>query len=365
MRLKKITLLSGDGIGPEVSHEGEKLLKVIEELFDYKFEIIKKDFGGIAIDKYGIPLPEDTLDSCKKSDAVLLAAIGGPKYDNLPREKRPETGLLGLRAGLNAFSNLRPVIAFDSLLDSSTIKKEILSGTDLIVVRELTGGLYFGKPKGIEIRNGERVGFNTMLYAESEIRRIAKVAFDIARKRKKKVTSTDKANILDVSQLWRDIVTEVSKDYKDVTLEHLYIDNASMQLIKNPRQFDVILAENLFGDILSDEGAMLTGSIGMLPSASMGDGSFPSIYEPVHGSAPDIAGKNLANPIAMILSIAMMFKYSFNDERIYDTILKSVKNILNEGYRTKDIQQDKCKLTGTVEMGDLICKQVKSFNCKV
>lgn len=365
MRLKKITLLSGDGIGPEVSREGEKLLKVIEELFNYKFEIIKKDFGGIAIDKYGTPLPEDTLDSCKKSDAVLLAAIGGPKYDNLPREKRPETGLLELRTGLNAFSNLRPVIVFDSLLDSSTIKKEVLSGTDLIVVRELTGGLYFGKPKGIEIRNGERVGFNTMLYAESEIRRIAKVAFDIARKRKKKVTSIDKANILDVSQLWRDIVTEISKDYKDVTLEHLYIDNASMQLIKNPRQFDVILAENLFGDILSDEGAMLTGSIGMLPSASMGDGSFPSIYEPVHGSAPDIAGKNLANPIAMILSIAMMFKYSFNDEKVYDAILKSVKNILNEGYRTKDIQQDKCKLTGTVEMGDLICKQVKSFNCKV
>ena len=263
-----------------------------------------------------------------------------------------------MRAGLNAFSNLRPVIAFDSLLDSSTIKKEILSGTDLIVVRELTGGLYFGKPKGIEIRNGERVGFNTMLYAESEIRRIAKVAFDIARKRKKKVTSTDKANILDVSQLWRDIVTEVSKDYKDVTLEHLYIDNASMQLIKNPRQFDVILAENLFGDILSDEGAMLTGSIGMLPSASMGDGSFPSIYEPVHGSAPDIAGKNLANPIAMILSIAMMFKYSFNDERIYDTILKSVKNILNEGYRTKDIEQDGCKLVGTIEIGYLICKKI-------
>ena len=293
VQTKKITLLSGDGIGPEVSKEGEKLLKIIETQFDYKFEIIKKDFGGIAIDKHGTPLPEDTLNSCKKSDAVLLAAIGGPKYDNLPREKRPETGLLGLRAGLNTFANLRPVMLFDSLLDSSTIKKEILSSTDLIVVRELTGGLYFGKPKGIEVRNGERVGFNTMIYTESEIRRIAKVAFEIARKRKKKVTSIDKANVLDVSQLWRDVVVEVSKDYKDVTLEHLYIDNASMQLIKNPKQFDVILAENLFGDILSDEGAMLTGSIGMLPSASMGNGSLPSIYEPVHGSAPDIAGKNL------------------------------------------------------------------------
>ena len=366
MKTKKITLLSGDGIGPEVSKEGEKLLKVIESNFDYKFEIIKKDFGGVAIDKHGVPLPEDTLNSCKKSDAVLLAAIGGPKYDNLPREKRPESGLLGLRAGLNAFANLRPVMLFDPLLDSSTLKKEVISGVDLIVIRELTGGLYFGKPKGIEIRNvgacrdkpTEKVGFNTMIYTESEIKRIAKIAFEIAKKRKKKVTSIDKANVLDVSQLWRDVVIEVSKDYSDVILEHLYIDNAAMQLIKNPKQFDVILAENLFGDILSDEGAMLTGSIGMLPSASMGDGSFPSIYEPVHGSAPDIAGKNLANPIAMILSIAMMFKYSFNDEKIYDLILKSVKNILNEGYRTKDIYQDGSKLVGTIEMGDLVCNKI-------
>ena len=360
MNIKKITLLSGDGIGPEVSAECEKLLKVIENQFEYKFEITKKDFGGVAIDKYGTPLPEDTLNSCKKSDAVILAAIGGPKYDNLPREKRPETGLLGLRAGLNAFANLRPVMLFDPLLDSSTLKKEVLSGTDLIVIRELTGGLYFGKPKGIEVRNGEKVGFNTMIYSESEVKRIAKVAFEIASKRRKKVTSIDKANVLDVSQLWRDVVIEVSKEYKDVTLEHLYIDNAAMQLIKNPRQFDVILAENLFGDILSDEGAMLTGSIGMLPSASMGDGSLPSIYEPVHGSAPDIAGKNLANPIAMMLSIAMMFKYSFNDEGIYNVILKSVKSILNEGYRTKDIQQDGCKLVGTSEMGDLICNKVST-----
>ena len=358
MQTKKITLLSGDGIGPEVSKEAEKLLNVIEKQFDYKFEIIKKDFGGVAIDKHGVPLPEDTLNTCKKSDAVLLAAIGGPKYDNLPREKRPESGLLELRAGLNAFANLRPVMLFDPLLDSSTIKKEVLSGTDLIVIRELTGGLYFGKPKGIEVRNGEKVGFNTMIYTESEIKRIAKVAFEIAKKRKKKVTSIDKANVLDVSQLWRDTVIEVSKNYKDVTLEHLYIDNAAMQLIKNPKQFDVILAENLFGDILSDEGAMLTGSIGMLPSASMGDGSFPSIYEPVHGSAPDIAGKNLANPIAMILSIAMMFKYSFNNEKIYDTILKSVQNVLDEGYRTKDIAQDGCKLVGTIEMGDLVCNKI-------
>ncbi len=362
MNLKKITLLSGDGIGPEVSAEGEKLLKVIETIFGYKFEIIKKDFGGIAIDKYGTPLPDDTLDSCRKSDAVLLAAIGGPRYDNLPREKRPESGLLGLRGGLNAFANLRPVMVFDSLLDSSTLKKEVLAGVDLIVVRELTGGLYFGKPKGVEIKDGERIGFNTMIYSESEIKRIAKVAFEIAKKRKKKITSIDKANVLDVSQLWRDVVTEVSKDYKDITLEHLYIDNASMQLIKNPKQFDVILAENLFGDILSDEGAMLTGSIGMLPSASMGDRSFPSIYEPVHGSAPDIAGKNIANPIAMMLSIAMMFKYSFNDEKAYDSILKSVKNILNEGYRTKDIEQKGCKLIGTVEMGDLICKKITTLS---
>ena len=355
MQTKNITLLSGDGIGPEVSAEGEKLLKIIEKSFDYKFEIIKKDFGGIAIDKFGIPMPEDTLDICKKSDAVLLAAIGGPKWDNLPREKRPESGLLGLRAGLQAFSNLRPVMVFDPLLDSSTIKKDILSGTDLIVVRELTGGLYFGKPRGIEKRGNEKVGFNTMVYTESEIRRIAKVAFDIAKKRKKKVTSVDKANVLDVSQLWRDVVTEVSKDYKDVILEHMLVDNCAMQLIKNPKQFDVILTENMFGDILSDEASMLTGSIGMLPSASIGDSSHPAIYEPVHGSAPDIAGKNLANPIAMFLSIALMFKYSFNDEKIYDVILKSVKNVLEQGYRTKDIYQTGAKQVGTKEMGEAIC----------
>ena len=359
MQNKKITLLSGDGIGPEVSREAEKLLKVIEEQFNYKFEITKKDFGGIAVDKHGTPLPEDTLEACKKSDAVLLAAIGGPKYDNLPREKRPETGLLGLRAGLNAFANLRPVIVFDELIDSSTIKSNVLSGTDLIVVRELTGGLYFGKPKGIEKRNNERVGFNTMIYSESEIRRIAKVAFEIARKRKKKVTSIDKANVLDVSQLWKDVVIETSKDYPDITLEHLYIDNASMQLIKDPKQFDVILAENLFGDILSDEGAMLTGSIGMLPSASLGDGTFPAIYEPVHGSAPDIAGNNLANPLAMILSVAMMFKYSFNDEKVCDSISNSVKTILSEKYRTKDICQDGCKPVGTKEMGELVSSSLR------
>ncbi|OGI20158.1 MAG: 3-isopropylmalate dehydrogenase [Candidatus Melainabacteria bacterium RIFCSPHIGHO2_02_FULL_34_12] len=360
---KKITLLSGDGIGPEVSKEAEKLLTVIEDQFNYKIDIEKKDFGGIAIDNHGVPLPEDTLKTCQKSDAVLLAAIGGPKYDNLPREKRPESGLLGLRAGLNAFANLRPVMVFDSLLDSSTIKKEMLQGTDLLVVRELTGGVYFGKPKGIEVRNNERVGFNNMIYTESEIKRIAKVAFEIARKRKKKVTSIDKANVLDVSQLWRDVVIETSKNYSDVTLEHLYIDNAAMQLIRNPRQFDVMLAENLFGDILSDEAAMLTGSIGMLPSASLGDGKYPAIYEPVHGSAPDIAGKNLANPIAMTLSIAMMFKYSFNDEKVHDAIFNSVKKVLNAGYRTKDIYEEgkdgvTPSLLGTKEMGDLICKNL-------
>ena len=368
MQLKKITLLSGDGIGPEVSAEAEKLLKEIEGLFSYKFEITKKDFGGVALDKYGMPLPEDTLNACRKSDAVLLAAIGGPKYDNLPREKRPESGLLGLRAGLCAFANLRPVIVFEPLLDSSTIKKEVLNGTDLIVIRELTGGLYFGKPKGIEVRDGEKVGFNTMVYTESEIRRIEKVAFEIAKKRKKKVTSIDKANVLDVSQLWRDVVTEVSKNYPDVTLDHLYIDNAAMQLIKHPKQFDVILAENLFGDILSDEGAMLTGSIGMLPSASLGDGTYPAIFEPVHGSAPDIAGKNLANPIAMMLSIAMMFKYSFNDEKVHDAIFSAVKNVLNEGYRTKDIFQEGrdwvTSSLGTKEMGNLITSYFRLCSIK-
>lgn len=355
MKTKKITLLPGDGIGPEVSNEAEKLLKLLEEKLDYKFEIIKKDFGGSAIDKFGVPLPEDTLESCKTSDAVLLAAIGGPKYDALPRDKRPETGLLGLRAGLKTFANLRPAIIFDALIDSSTLKKEILQGTDLIVIRELTGGVYFGKPKGIEIKNGIKVGFNNMIYSEPEVKRIAKVAFEIARKTNKKVTSIDKANVLDVSQLWRDVVIETAKEYPDIALEHLYIDNAAMQLIKNPKQFDVILAENLFGDILSDEAAMLTGSIGMLPSASLGDGSLPAIYEPVHGSAPDIAGKNLANPIAMILSCAMMFKYSFNDEIASNLIFKSVEDVLNEGFRTKDIcQSNEDILLGTKEMGKKI-----------
>lgn len=357
MATKNITLLSGDGIGPEVSNEARNLLTKIEENFDYKFNINEKDFGGVAIDKSGSPLPEDTLESCKSADAVLLAAIGGPKYDNLPREKRPESGLLGLRAGLKAFANLRPTVVFDPLLDSSSIKKEVLSGTDLVVVRELTGGIYFGKPKGIEERNGEKVGFNTMVYSESEVKRIAKVAFEIARKRNKNVTSIDKANVLDVSQLWKDSVIEVSKDYSDVTLEHLYIDNAAMQLIRDPKQFDVILAGNLFGDILSDEAAMLTGSIGMLPSASIGDGSLPAIYEPVHGSAPDIAGKGFANPSAMLLSVAMMFKYSFNDEKVYSAILEAVKNVLNQGYRTRDIAQDGMNVIGTQEMGSLICKE--------
>lgn len=363
MITKKITLLSGDGIGPEVSAEAEKLLTLIEKEFDYKFEITKKDFGGCAIDKCGEPLPVDTLDSCKKSDAILLAAIGGPKYDNLPRDKRPETGLLGLRAGLQAFANLRPAVVFEPLLDSSSIKKEVLSGTDLIVIRELTGGVYFGKPRGIEVRNGEKIGFNNMIYSESEVKRIAKVAFEIARKRNKKVTSIDKANVLDVSQLWRDVVIETAKSYSDITLEHLYVDNAAMQLIKNPKQFDVILAENLFGDILSDEAAMLTGSIGMLPSASLGDGTFPAIYEPVHGSAPDIAGMNLANPMAMMLSVAMMFKYSFNDEKVYAAINSSVKNVLNKGYRTKDVYQDGKTLLGTKEMGEKLCKELTM--CKV
>lgn len=363
MTTKKITLLSGDGIGPEVSAEAEKLLTLIEKEFDYKFEITKKDFGGSAIDKCGEPLPADTLESCKKSDAVLLAAIGGPKYDNLPRDKRPETGLLGLRAGLQAFANLRPAVVFEPLLDSSSIKKEVLSGTDLIVIRELTGGVYFGQPRGIEVRNGEKVGFNNMIYSESEVKRIAKVAFEIATKRNKKVTSIDKANVLDVSQLWRDVVVETSKSYPDITLEHLYVDNAAMQLIKNPKRFDVILAENLFGDILSDEAAMLTGSIGMLPSASLGDGTYPAIYEPVHGSAPDIAGMNLANPMAMMLSVAMMFKYSFNDEKVYAAINSSVKNVLDKGYRTKDIYQDGRTLLGTKEMGEKLCKELTM--CKV
>ena len=308
----RITLLPGDGIGPEIIAVAVDVLKVVGQKCDLEFSFDEALIGGAAIDATGVPLPEETLVKCRQSDSVLLAAIGGYKWDNLPREKRPETGLLGLRAGLDLFANLRPAMILPQLIDASTLKREIVEGVDIMVVRELTGGVYFGKPKGIfATETGEKRGVNTMAYTQSEIDRIAKLGFETAQKRQGKLCSVDKANVLDVSQLWRDRITAMAKDHPDVELSHLYVDNAAMQLVRAPKQFDTIVTGNLFGDILSDAAAMLTGSIGMLPSASLSaDG--PGVYEPVHGSAPDIAGQDKANPLAQVLSAAMMLRYGLN-----------------------------------------------------
>jgi 3-isopropylmalate dehydrogenase len=347
MMNKKIALIPGDGIGPEVTEQTVKLLEAIVPNFDY----IELDLGGVAIDKTGSPFPDQTKKSIKEVEAVLMAAIGGPKWDNLPRELRPESGLLGIRKELQTFANIRPAIVFDSLAHLSTLKKEVVSGTDLVVVRELTGGVYFGKPS----QNDGSVAFNTMIYSDYEVERIAKVAFELALKRSKKLCSVDKANVLDVSQLWRDVVNKVSKNYPQVELSHMYVDNAAMQLIKNPKQFDVIVTENLFGDILSDEASMLTGSIGLLPSASLGDGSLPGLYEPVHGSAPDIAGKGLANPMAMMLSAAMMLRYSFSLEKEALIIESAIQKTLADGIATPDLGGS----SNTNEIGLAVLKRVK------
>lgn len=326
---KTIGLISGDGIGPEIT---EATLLVLKEVAaDFKY--IDLDLGGVAIDKTGSPFPDETKTKLKEVDAVLMAAIGGPQYDNLPRDKRPETGLLALRKELQTFANIRPAKVFDSLAHLSSLKTEIVRGTDLVVVRELTGGIYFGQPSS---NDGNRA-LNTMVYEKSEVTRIAHVAFCLARKRSKRLCSVDKSNVLNVSQLWRDAVIEVSKDYPDVELSHMYVDNAAMQLIKDPKQFDVIVTGNLFGDILSDESAMLTGSIGLLPSAATGDGTLPGLYEPVHGSAPDIAGKGLANPIAMVLSAAMMLRLSFEMSKEAEIIETAVEAVLARGILTADL----------------------------
>jgi 3-isopropylmalate dehydrogenase len=349
---KIITVISGDGIGQEVVAGALHVLEVIAKKFNHTFEYKDALAGGAALDAKGIPLPDETLALCKESDAVLLGAVGGPKWDSNPQELKPERALLGLRKELGLYANIRPAKIYSPLVDASTLKKEVVDGVDIIVVRELTGGLYFGKPSGFEQRNGEEVGFNTMIYSESEVRRIATTAFEIARKRKKKVCSVDKANILETSQLWRRVMLDVAKKYPDVELSHLYVDNCSMQLIRNPKQFDVIVTENMFGDILSDEAAMLTGSIGMLASASLG-GSV-AMYEPVHGSAPDIAGQNKANPIATIASVAMMLKYSFNFSTEADLIEQAIEKVLQDGYRTGDIYTAGTTLLGTKEMAQKI-----------
>ena len=353
----KIAVLPGDGIGKEITPEAVEVLKKVGGKCGLSFEFEEALIGGCAIDATGGPFPELTQRLVKASDAVLLGAVGGPKWEGLDYSIRPERGLLGLREVLGTFANLRPAKVYPMLADASTLKKEVIEGIDIMVVRELTGGLYFGRPKGIEkLPDGTERGVNTLTYTTPEIERIAKVAFDVAGKRRKKVTSVDKANVLESTELWRRVVSEVHKGYPDVELGHMYVDNCAMQLIRNPRQFDVIVTENMFGDILSDEASMLTGSIGMLPSASIG--GKVGIFEPIHGSAPDIAGQDKANPIATILSVAMMLRYSFNQEKAADIIEEAVLKVLEKGYRTGDIMQPGMKLVGTREMGRLVREEI-------
>ncbi len=357
MKEYNICLLGGDGIGPEVTDEAVKVMNAVGKKYDMKFNFTKALIGGCAYEKYGVPLPDETLEIAKKSDAVLLGAVGDWKYDTLPPAVRPEKALLGIRKGLNLFANLRPATVFDELISSSTLKPEIVQGVDVMIVRELTGDVYFGEPKGVEVKDGKRVGYNNMIYWEDEVRRIAKIAFETAMLRNKKLCSVDKANVLDVSRLWREVILEVAKDYPEVELSHLYVDNAAMQLIRDPKQFDVIVTGNIFGDILSDEASMLTGSLGMLPSASLSaDG--PGMFEPIHGSAPDIKNQNIANPIATILSAGMLLKYGLKNSQANDDIENAVKKVLKAGYRTKDIMSEGMKEVGTKEMGDLIVENL-------
>lgn len=353
----KIAVLAGDGVGREIVPEAVKILKAVAQKYHHTFECVSGDIGGQAIDKVGVPLPQETLTLAKQSDAVLLGAVGGPKWEALDYSLRPERALLGIREALGLYANLRPAKLYANLVEASTLKKEVVEGIDILVVRELTGGIYFGKPKGIEkLPNGEERGVNTEVYTTEEVRRIAKVAFEAARKRRKRVTSIDKANVLESSELWRKVVTEVHQGYHDVELSHMYVDNAAMQLVRNPRQFDVVLCNNMFGDILSDEAAMLTGSIGMLPSASIG--AKVSLFEPIHGSAPDIAGKNIANPIATIASAAMMLSYAFQLDKEAEAVEQAIVKTLDLGYRTRDIQSPGARLVGTVEMGDAILRNL-------
>lgn len=355
----RITLLPGDGIGPEIMAVAQDVLNVVGKKFDLKFEFTSALIGGAAIDATGEPLPAATLDTCRNSDAVLLAAIGGYKWDSLPSHLRPEAGLLGLRAGLGLFANLRPAKIIPQLIDASSLKRDVVEGVDIMVVRELTGGIYFGKPKGIfATETGEKRGVNTMVYTESEIERIGRVAFEASRKRQGKLCSVDKANVLEVSQLWRDHITNLSQEYPDVELSHMYVDNAAMQLLRAPKQFDTIVTGNLFGDILSDAAAMLTGSIGMLPSASLGS-SGPGVFEPVHGSAPDIAGLDQANPLAQVLSAAMMLRYGLNQPTVADYVEKGVLQVLQQGDRTGDIMSSGMNLLGCRAMGEALIQTLE------
>lgn len=349
----QIAVIPGDGIGPDVVEQTLKVMDKVGEKFGHTFNYKKVLAGGCAIDATGVCLPQETIDICKASDAVLLGAVGGWKWDNLPGDQRPERALLGLRKALGLFANLRPALLFEQLADASPLKPEILAGgLDIVVVRELTGGIYFGE-KGHRETDLGPAAYDIEQYAEGEVRRIAKVAFDMAMKRNKHVTSVDKANVLESSRLWRRVVAEVAQDYPEVTLDNLYVDNAAMQLVRNPRQFDVIVTSNIFGDILSDEASQITGSIGMLPSASLAEGNF-GMYEPVHGSAPDIAGQDKANPMATILSAAMMLRYTFGLGQEADAIENAVKSVLDQGYRTPDLYAGQGTQVGTAQMGDLI-----------
>ncbi|MDR0736032.1 MAG: 3-isopropylmalate dehydrogenase [Zoogloeaceae bacterium] len=346
---KKILILPGDGIGPEITAEAARVLGALGLGFEMETALL----GGAAVDATGEPYPEATQKLAAEADAVLLGAVGGPKWDTLPREKRPERGLLSIRKHLNLFANLRPAILYPELANASTLKPEIVSGLDILIVRELTGDIYFGQPLGIRERRGERFGFNTMRYTDTEIRRIGRVAFEAARKRNKKLCSVDKMNVLETTQLWRDVMNELAPEYPDVTLSHMLVDNAAMQLVRAPRQFDVLVTGNMFGDILSDEASMLTGSIGMLPSASL-DENDKGLYEPSHGSAPDIAGQDVANPLATILSAAMLLRYTFNEEEAARRVEDAVEKVLAQGFRTGDIFEAGMTKVGTRQMGEAV-----------
>ena len=350
---KQVYVLPGDGIGAEVMVPALEVMHAAADLAGCEIATKQGLVGGAAIDEHGTPLPEETLATAAASDAVLLGGVGGPKWDNLPTDQRPEKGLLGLRQALGLFANLRPALLFGPLAQASSLKSELVEDLDILILRELTGGIYFGEPRGIEMRDNERVGFNTLVYSEHEIERITRVGFELAQKRNGRLCSVDKANVLEVSQLWREVVEQVHKDFPDVELSHMYVDNAAMQLVRAPKQFDVIVTGNMFGDILSDVAAMLTGSLGMLPSASVA-ASGVGMYEPVHGTAPDIAGQGIANPLATILSVAMMYRYSLDAPTAADAIENAVAKVLSEGYRTADIANPDETPISTQEMGQLV-----------
>ncbi len=354
-----VLVLPGDGIGPEIVSEAVKVLEILRTNGEIDLELEHADIGGSAYDRTGTSLPGDTLDKAKAADAILLGAVGGPKWDRVERAQRPEQGILRLRRELGVFANLRPAVVFPQLVAASTLRPEVISGLDLMIVRELTGGIYFGEPRGIRNKGNEREGFNTLVYSESEIERICRVGFELAQKRRKRLCSVDKANVLETSELWREVAEKCGEDYPDVSLTHMYVDNASMQLVRTPKQFDVIVTSNMFGDILSDLASMLTGSIGMLPSASM-ERSRKGVYEPIHGSAPDIAGKGIANPLATILSAAMMLRYSLDAPEPADRIEDAVSQVLDQGLRTADIESPGCQVVGTVEIGNAVVKALKS-----